>query len=167
MVHELIWPLLLLLVLFSGIWQKLPIYDLFTEGAKEGLRVTLTVLPNLAAMLAAVHLMEAMGLTEQLCRLFAPLLQLLGLPKELATLTAVRPLSGSGALAVLENLLQQYGPDSRIGLTACVAMGAGETIFYTVCVYMSGTGERHTAYAIPCSLAGMVAGLWVSGLFFR
>lgn len=165
--HELIWPLLLLLVLCAGMLRKLPVYDLFVEGAKDGLRVTLTVLPNLAAMLAAVQLMDAMGLTAQLCRLAEPILHLLGLPGELAPLVAVRPLSGSAALAVLENLLESYGPDSRIGLIASVVMGSSETIFYTVCIYMSNTGERRTGYAIPCALAGMAAGLWVSGLFFR
>lgn len=167
MVLELLWPVLLLFLLTAAMLHRLPVYDLFVEGAKEGLSVTLTVLPNLAAMLAAVHLMDAVGLTAQLSSLCAPLLRFLGLPPELAPLAAVRPLSGSAALAVLENLLEIHGPDSRIGLTASVVMGSSETIFYTVCVYMSQIPDKRTGYAIPCSLAGMLAGLWVCGLFFR
>jgi spore maturation protein B len=167
MVLELVWPLLLLYLLTAAMLRRLPVYDLFVEGAKEGLAVTLTVLPNLAAMLTAVHLMDAVGLTAQLSTLCAPLLRFLGLPPELAPLAAVRPLSGSAALGVLENLLEHYGPDSRIGLTASAVMGSGETIFYTVCVYMSRIPDKRTGYAIPCSLAGMLAGLWVCGLFFR
>ncbi len=167
MMHEFLWPLLLLLVLGGGMVRRLPVYQLFVEGAKNGLGVTLAVLPNLAAMLAAIQLMEATGLTSQLCRLMEPLLRLLGLPGELAPLAAIRPLSGSAALALLERLMAQYGADSRIGLTACVLMGSSETIFYTLCVYTSGLAEKRTGYAIPCSLAGMLAGLWVSGLFFR
>lgn len=167
MLHELFWPLLLGAVLITGILRKLPIYQLFVEGAKNGLEVTLTVLPNLAAMLAAIHLMDAMGLTALLCKWMEPLLRLLGLPGELAPLAAIRPLSGSAALAMLERILEQYGADSRIGLTASVLMGSSETIFYTVCVYTSGLKEKRTGYAIPCALAGMLAGLWVSGLFFH
>lgn len=164
---DLLWPLLLLTVLAAGILRRLPVYDLFVEGAKEGLRVTVAIMPNLAAMLCAITLMDAVGLTAQLSSLCRPLLSLLGLPGEAATLVAVRPLSGSAALSVLETLLEQYGPDSRIGLTASTIMGSGETIFYTVCVYMSTTGDKRTGYAIPCALAGMLAGLLVCGLFFR
>jgi spore maturation protein B len=165
--HDLIWPALLLMLLTAALWRGLPAYDLFVEGAREGLQVTLQVLPNLAAMLVAVTLMEKVGLLEALCGFCAPVLRLLGLPREIAPLVAVRPLSGSAALAVLEGILDQYGPDSRIGLIASAVMGSSETIFYTVCVYLSGCRERRTGYAIPCALIGMFAGLWVCGLFFR
>lgn len=167
MLYELFWPIALLAVFGWAIFNKHPVYQLFIEGAKSGLKITLTVLPNLAAMLAAIHLMDAMGATGLLCRLMEPVMRLLGLPQELAPLAAVRPLSGSAALAVLERMLEQYGADSRIGLTASALMGCGETIFYTVCVYTSGLKEKRTGYAVPCSLAGMLAGLWVCGLFFR
>lgn len=167
MLHELLWPLLLLMLLGAAVWKRLPVYDLFVEGAKDGMKVAVQVLPNLAAMLLAVTLMERTGLIAALCRLCEPLLSLMGLPKEVAPLVAVRPLSGSAALAVLERILNQYGPDSRIGLVASTAMGSSETIFYTICVYLSGCTDRRTGYAIPCALVGMFAGLWVCGLFFR
>ncbi len=164
---DLLWPVLLLAVLGCAMLRRLPVYQLFVEGAKNGLAVTLTVLPNLAAMLAALHLMEASGLAGQLCRMMEPLLRLLHLPGETAPLAAMRPFSGSASLAALERLLAQYGADSRIGLTASVLMGSSETIFYTLCVYMSGLADKRTGYAIPCSLAGMLAGFWACGLFFR
>ena len=167
MLHELLWPLLLLSLLGGAMWKRLPVYDLFVEGAKDGMKVSVQILPNLAAMLIAVTLMERTGLIAALCRLSEPLLSLMGLPEEVAPLVAVRPLSGSAALAVLERILNQYGPDSRIGLVASTAMGSSETIFYTICVYLSGCKDRRTGYAIPCALAGMFAGLWVCGLFFR
>ncbi len=167
MAAEWLWPVLLLLLLGAGIYSKLPVYDLFVEGAKDGIQIALQVLPNLAAMLVAVTLMERTGLTTQLCKLCQPLLRLLNLPPEIAPLVAVRPLSGSAALAVLERILSQYGADSRIGLVASTVMGSSETIFYTVCVYMSTCKDRRTGYAIPCALLGMLAGLWTAGLFFR
>lgn len=165
--QEWLWPVLILLILTGAVVRRLPVYQLFVEGAKSGLEVTLTVLPNLAAMLAALHLMEASGLTACLCRAMEPVLGLFHLPGELAPLAAIRPFSGSAALAALERLLSQYGADSRIGLTASVLMGSSETIFYTVCIYMSGLSDKRTGYAIPCALGGMLAGLWVCGLFFR
>lgn len=167
MLHELFWPVLLLILLGAAAWKRLKVYDLFVEGAKDGMNVAVQVLPNLAAMLIAVTLMERTGLIAELCRLCEPLLSVIGLPKEVAPLVAVRPLSGSASLAVLERILHQYGPDSRIGLVASTAMGSSETIFYTVCIYLSGCKDRRTGYAIPCALAGMFAGLWVCGLFFR
>ena len=167
MLFDLLWPVLLLLLLGAGIWRRLPVYSLFVSGAKEGLSVAIQILPNLAGMLVAVTLMERTGLIQALCQWCAPLLDGLSLPREIAPLVAVRPLSGSASLAVLERLLAQYGPDSRIGLIASTAMGSSETIFYTICVYLSSCKDRRTGYAIPCALLGMVAGLWVCGCFFR
>lgn len=159
-------PLLLLLTLVTGLWKRLPVYDLFVEGAKEGLKTAVQVLPNLAAMLCAISLMKASGLMDALCALCAPVFALLGLPAEVAPLALLRPLSGSGALAMLENLLQQYGPDSRTGLIACTLMGSSETIFYVMCVYMSEARDRRTGWAAPCALLGALAAAWLAGKLF-
>lgn len=159
-------PLLMLLLLGAAAWKRVPTYDLFVEGAKEGLRTALRVLPNLAAMLCAISLMQASGLMDALCSAFSPLFSKIGIPAEVAPLAIIRPLSGSGALAMLQELMETYGADSRIGLIACTMMGASETIFYTVCIYMSEAGENKSSYAIPCSLAGMLAGMWLAGMFF-
>lgn len=164
---EGIWAVLLILLLSIAMLRRLPVYDLFVEGARDGLKVAVGILPNLAAMLAAISMMEASGLMAWLCKGLTPLMSVLGLPAEIAPLVTLRPFSGSAALGVLERILNQYGPDGRIGLTASVAMGSSETIFYTICVYLSGCQRRTTGYAIPCALAGMFAGLWVCGLFWR
>lgn len=161
---DCILPLLLILLLMACAFKRLPVYDLFLSGAKQGLSVALSVLPNLAAMLCAISLMDASGLTDALLRLIAPLLSLLGLPPETASLVLLRPLSGSASLGLLEKLLSQFGPDSRIGLIASVVMGSSETIFYTLCVYMSQAKNRRTGYALFCSLAGMLAGVWLAGI---
>lgn len=166
MLSDLLIPGLIVVLLCAAAWKKLPMYDLFVAGAKEGLQTAIQVLPNLAAMLCAITLMQASGLMDALCALCAPLLKWLGLPAEVAPLVLIRPMSGSGALAMLETLLDQYGADSRIGLIACTVMGSSETIFYTVCVYMSAIGEKKTGYAIPCSLLGALAGTWLAGMLF-
>ena len=78
----------------------------------------------------------------------------------------LRPMSGSASLAMVERLLAEHGADSRIGLVACTVMGSSETIFYTVCVYMSALDRRSTGYAVPCSLLGALAGVWLAGMLF-
>ena len=157
---------LMLGLLMIGAWKKLPLYDAFVQGARSGMTVAVQVLPNLAAMLCAVSLMNASGLMDALCRFCAPVFSWMGLPSEVAPLVFIRPLSGSGALAVLENILQQHGPDSRIGLIACTLMGSSETIFYTVCIYLSASRSQRSGYAIPCALIGMLAGSWLAGMLF-
>lgn len=159
-------PLLLLFTLIAGLWKRLPVYDLFVEGAREGISTAIQVLPNLAAMLCAISLMKASGLMDALCTLCAPAFALLGLPAEVAPLALLRPLSGSGSLAMLETLLQQYGPDSRAGLIACTLMGSSETIFYVMCVYMSKARHRRTGWAAPCALLGALAAAWLAGKLF-
>ncbi len=159
-------PALMLLLLLCAAWKRLPGYDLFVKGAREGMRVAVSVLPNLAAMLCAITLMQASGLMDALCRLCAPMFQWFGLPAEVAPLMLLRPMSGSASLAMVEHLLNEYGADSRVGLIACTVMGSSETIFYTVCVYMSGIDDRRTGYAVPCSLLGALAGIWVAGRLF-
>lgn len=159
-------PALMLTLLLAAAWRRLPMYDLFVQGAREGMKTAVQVLPNLAAMMCGISLMQTSGLLDVLCKACAPVLCWLGLPAEVAPLTLIRPLSGSGALAMLQELMETCGPDSRTGLIACTIMGSSETIFYTVCVYMSEAGEKKTRYAIPCALIGMLAGTWLAGMFF-
>lgn len=166
MLSDWMLPSAVLALLATGAWKRLPMYDLFVAGARNGLQTALQVLPNLAAMLCAISLMQSSGLMDALCRLCTPLMSLLGLPGEIAPLVMIRPMSGSGALAMLETLLQQHGADSRIGLIACTVMGSSETIFYTVCVYMSAAEHRETGYAVPCALLGALAATWLAGMMF-
>lgn len=163
---EWIIPMIMLLMLCAGAFKNLPVYDLFVKGACGGLESAVQVLPNLAAMLCAISLMQTSGLMSALCQACAPAFGWLGLPPETAPLVMLRPLSGSGALAMLERLLDQFGADSRIGLVACTVMGSSETIFYTLCVYMSPLADRRTGYAVPCSLLGALAGVWLAGRLF-
>ena len=164
--NDWIMPGMILAVLWAGAWKHLPMYDLFARGGAEGMRTAVRVLPNLAAMLCAISVMRTSGLMDALCALCSPLLTLLGLPAQTAPLILLRPLSGSGALAVVQQLMEQHGADSRIGLIACTVMGSSETIFYTVCVYMSAAENRNTGYAIPCALAGAFAGTLAAGMLF-
>lgn len=157
---------LILLLLAAAGGKRLAMYDLFVQGAKSGLQTAIDILPNLAAMLCAISLLQTSGMMEALCSFISPAAGLLGLPQETMPLVLLRPVSGSASLAMLERIFEQYGADSRIGMIASVVMGSSETIFYTACVYMSAASEKKTGYAIPCALAGMLAGTWMTGMLF-
>lgn len=159
-------PALILILVTVCLLKKAATYDRFTIGAKKGLQAAVTVLPNLIGMLAAISLMTASGLTDALITLISPILSLIGVPPPVAPLALLRPLSGSASLAMLESILQQHGADSREGLIASTLMGSSETIFYTVCVYLSATRVKSDRYVIPCSLIGMLAGLIAAALCF-
>ena len=160
-------PLLFLLIAVCALWKRLPAYDLFCQGCKDGLKTAITVLPNLIAMMVGLAFLSASGLMTALSQACAPVFSLLGLPAEVAPLALLRPLSGSASLGMVQQLMETYGADSRIGLIACTLMGSSETIFYTVCIYLGSIRVKRTGYSIPCALLGALAGLIVSGLFFR
>ena len=163
----LILPLFLLLCLTVGAFRRVPVFDAFLEGAKEGLKTAWRVLPSLTAMLCAIRAFSACGLLNALCDLLSPAAALFRLPKETLPLMLLRPVSGSASLAMLKSILHAYGPDSRAGLVASVMMGSSETVFYTCGVYLSAAGVKKSRHTVPCALlawlAGSIAAGWIVG----
>ena len=160
---DLLLPVLIFGLLLAAGWKRLDVLEGFARGARQGMEVAVRVLPNLAGMLCAIALMRESGLLGLICHICAPVLTRLGLPAEVAPLVLVRPLSGSASLGMLETLLERFGPDSAVGMTACTVMGSSETIFDTLCVYFSGAKDKRAGYAAVCSRVGMLAGVWLAG----
>lgn len=149
---ELVVPLLLCFVGVYGASRRVDVYGALTRGAEEGLGVLLRILPSLVGLLTAVYMFRASGAMEFLGKLLAPLLTALGIPPECAPLLLIRPISGSGALAVGSELMERCGVDSYAGRVAAVMLGSSETTFYTVAVYCGAAGIRKTRYTIPAAL---------------
>lgn len=145
-------PLILSATAAFALGRKVDVYAALTKGAEEGLSVLLRILPSLVALLTAVYMFRASGAMEQLGALLAPLLTRLGIPPETAPLLFIRPISGSGALAIGSELMATYGVDSAIGRTAAVMLGSSETTFYTIAIYYSSAGIIRSRYTIPASL---------------
>ena len=164
---SLILPLLLALCALWGMGQKVDVYTALTRGAQEGLRVLLSIVPALVGLLTAVSMFRASGAAELFSRLCAPALELLGIPPETAPLMLIRPVSGSGALAVGTELMTTYGPDSLIGRVTAVMLGSTETTFYTIAVYFGSAGIRKTRHAIPAALIADLTGFAVSAWAVR
>ena len=163
----LLLPLLLSGVGLCGLWRRADVYSSLTRGAEDGLRVLLRILPALVTLLPAIAMFRASGAMELLSAYCAPLWAALGIPPETAPLLLVRPVSGSGALAVAGELIRAYGPDSTIGRTAAVMLGSTETTFYTVAVYFGAAGVRRTRHAIPAALAADLTGFVIAALTVR
>nr|WP_207733782.1 MULTISPECIES: nucleoside recognition domain-containing protein [unclassified Clostridium] len=126
------------------------VYEWFIEGAKDGLKVCLNIFPYLLAMIIAVNIFREAKLLDILNNMIAPIGGVIGLPKEVIPLVLVKPLSGSGAVGILTDILKTYGPDTTIGLISSVIMGTTETIFYTITVYFGAVQIkkiRHTLWA--------------------
>ena len=156
-------PLLLAFVALFGVSRRVDVYNALAQGAEEGLRI----LPALVGLMTAVHMLRASGVTEVLEKLLAPALEALGIPPETAALLLIRPVSGSGALAIGSELMATHGPDSYIGRVAAVMLGSTETTFYTIAVYFGSAGIRRTRYAIPAALAADLAGFMAAAFAVR
>ena len=164
---SLVVPILLAAVAAFGLGRRVDIYGALTHGAEEGLTVLLRIVPALVGLLTAVSMFRASGAMEWLSGLLAPVLGWLGIPSETAPLLLIRPISGSGALAVATDLLRTHGPDSYIGRVAAVMLGSTETTFYTIAVYFGSAGIHRTRHAVPAALAADLTGFAASALAVR
>lgn len=163
-------PLIMLGVALWGLVRRVDLWNALVEGAGDGLRVMLRIVPSLIALLTAVYMLRASGALELLGNLLEPILTAVGIPVETVGLLLVRPVSGSAALGVGAELIETYGPDSLVGRTAAVMLGSTETTFYTVAVYFGAAKVAKTRYAVPAALCGDIAGFlaasWAVRLFF-
>ena len=164
---SLVIPLLLAGVAVYGMGRRVDVYSALTHGAEEGLTVLLRIIPALVGLLTAVSMFRASGAMEWFSGLCAPVLELLGIPPETAPLMLVRPVSGSGALAVASDLLATYGPDSYVGRVAAVMLGSTETTFYTIAVYFGAAGIHKTRHTVPAALTADFMGFFASALSVR
>ena len=160
-------PLLLFYIVGFGVLSRRPVFDDFLRGAADGIRTVAGILPTLVGLMTAVYMLRASGAMEALGQLLAPVLIRLGIPPETASLLLIRPVSGSGALAVGSELMSAFGPDSYIGRVAAVMLGSSETTFYAVAVYFGAAGIHRTRYAIPAALIADLAGFAASAFAVR
>jgi spore maturation protein B len=147
--------------------RKVDVYGALTHGAEEGLTVLLHIIPALIGLLTAVSMFRASGSLDWFSDFFAPILNFSGIPPETTPMMLIRPVSGSGALAVASDLILTHGPDSYEGRVAAVMLGSTETTFYTIAVYFGSAGIVRTRHTIPAALAADLTGFLASALAVR
>jgi spore maturation protein SpmB len=154
-------PVLMAGFLVFGAARRVHVYEVFVEGAKEGFQVAIKIIPYLVAILAAVGMLRASGAMEAMVTALGPWTARLGLPAEALPMALVRPLSGSGAFAVLASIINDpaIGPDSYTGLLVSTLQGCTETTFYVLAVYFGAVQVRRIRYSLAAGLAADLAGI--------
>ena len=145
-------PVFICVTVCAALFKKLDVFALFTEGAKKGLRTVLTIAPSMLGLMTAVGLLSSSGALNAFAELISPVTEKIGFPAEVVPLTLLRPVSGGGAVAILESILTKCGTDSVAGRIASIVCGGGETTFYVLAIYFGGAGVKKTSYAIPAAL---------------
>ena len=153
-------PTVFLLIIAFGLIKRVDIFDLFIEGAKEGISTSLDILPSLICLMTCIGIFKSVGGFGILSSFVQPVTDFFGFPSECTPLIFIRPMSGSGALSVYNGIIADYGADSFIGKVASVMMGSTETTFYTVAVYFGAVRIKNSRYAIPAALMGDLTG-WI------
>lgn len=151
-------PLFILGILLAGLVRRVPVYEAFVAGAKDGFDTAIRILPYLLAMFFGISILRESGTLDAALALFAPLVEPFGIPREVLPLAILRPLSGSGSLGMVSELFSAHGPDSFIGRLASTIQGSTETTFYVLTVYFGAVGIRNARHALPVGLAADLAG---------
>ena len=145
-------PVLLIFLLIYSAKKRVNAYTTFAQGAKGAISLCVDLLPFLVTIFVAIQLFKISGLTTLLANFLSPIMNTINIPTELTELMIIRPFSGSGSLAILENIYSTYGADSYVSRCASVIMGSSETIFYIATIYISQTKAKKLLYAIPVAL---------------
>lgn len=160
-------PVTVFLIIVFGLVRHVPLFDTFLTGAKEGLSSVVSIMPSLVGLMMAVSMLSASGALDMLSSFLAPAARLLGLPPEVMPLALIKPISGSGATAVLTQIFQKNGTESFAGRVAAVMSGSTETTFYAIAVYFGAIGVRKTRHTIPAAVTADLTACVVSALAVR
>lgn len=140
------------------------VFDDFVRGALNGLKVIWRIAPTMIAIMLGVAMFRSSGALDLISYALEPLVSLALIPREAVPLMLIRPISGSGALAVYQDIISRCGPDSYAGRVASVMQGSTETTFYTIALYYGATRVKNTRHTLGCSLAADVVGFVVSAV---
>jgi spore maturation protein B len=163
-------PLMLVGFPLYGLYKRVPVFEAFVEGAKEGFSVAVRIIPYLVAILFAIGMFRASGAMDFMADALRPVLALVGFPAEVLPMAIIRPLTGSGSAGVVAEMIQVYGEDSLLVKMAAVMFGSTETTFYVVAVYFGAVNIKRTRHAVPAGLtadlAAMLFAVWTVRLLF-
>lgn len=152
-------PALIVFFVGYGMFKKVKVYEQFVDGAKEGFNIAIRILPYLLAILVAIGIFRAGGAMQWLISILTPLTNLIGMPAEALPMALMRPLSGSGSLGIMSEIISVHGPDSFIGILVSTFYGSTETTFYVLAVYFGAVNIKNTRHAVPAGLIADICGI--------
>ena len=149
---EILIPVIFMIVIISAAKKKEDVFSCFSQGAKESIEIIYNIFPSVFSLMLAISMLRTSGLLDFIISFISPVCNYFKIPPQILPQALLRPLSGSGSLAILSDILKNYGADSLIGITACVLSGSTETTFYTLAVYFGGAGIKKIRYALKAAL---------------
>lgn len=155
-------PTIILIVLVTATIKKVPSYEVFVEGSKEGIQIAISLLPFLLGMMVSIAIFQASGAMGAVLKIFDPLTSLIGIPEEILPLAFIRPISGTAALSMTTELIRTFGPDSFIGNLASVMQGSTDTTLYIITVYFGAVGIKRMGDALKVGLLADLVGIIAS-----
>jgi len=163
-------PLIIAGFVAYAVKKRVPVYESFVAGAKGGFDVAIKIIPYLVAMLVGIGIFRASGAMDIFVSMLAPIAHLIGMPPEALPMAILRPLSGSGSLGLMTDIMKKYGPDSFTGILVSTMYGSSETTFYVLAVYFGAVGIYRTRHAVAAGLiadaVGMLGALLICRLLF-
>ncbi len=155
-------PLFAAAIVCFGLIKRVPVFDCFIQGAREGTGVLFQIAPTIIGLVFAVSLLRSSGAVDAICKFVQPAADFLGFPKEVVPMAMLRPVSGSGSSALLISVYEQCGPDSFAGRVASVIAGSSETTFYAVAMYYGSIGIRNVRHTLVAAIAADLTAFAVS-----
>lgn len=166
-VSSLIFASFFIIIPALAIYRGVSVFESFTEGGKHGFEVVIRIIPFIVGMYVAIGMLQASGFFDLFAETFAPFFEMIGFPSELLPLALIRPITGSGSIAVLDNIIQTYGPDSLLARTAATILGSTETTFYVIAVYFAAVNVKKYRHAVLSGLLADAAGIAASVVICR
>lgn len=169
-ISKLVIPLFVFVVIFYGFIKKINLYDSFLDGAKEGLQISLSVFPNVVAMVFAINIFLDSNFVYEVLDVFKPIFEIINIPLDILPMAILRPISGTATLAIMNDIFINYGPDSYTGRLASVLQGCTDTTIYVLALYFGSVGVKKIRYSLSVGLIADLIGITVafilSSLFF-
>lgn len=152
-------PVIILIIITTGMLKKVPVYEEFIEGAKDGFKISVTIIPYLVAFIVAVSMLRASGAMEVFSASLSFLTGALNIPPDIFPIMVTRSLSGSATLGLFSELVSANGANSYAALMAAVMVGSSETTFYVLSVYFGSVGIKKFKYAVLVGILADITGI--------
>ena len=155
-------PVIILIILLYGVFERKNVFDIFLKGANEGLKIIIKIFPSLIGLFLTIGALRTSGILDFIAGIIRPALEFFSFPSEILPLAILRPISGSGSIAIATDIMKKFGVDSIIGLTAATIMGSTETTLYTIAVYTSSVNIKKIRFVLLAALLADLTGIIVS-----
>ena len=161
-ISNLAMPLIILIIVFYSLIERKKAFDIFLDGAKEGLNIVLNIFPALIGLFVAIGALRSSGILDLIINFITPILDIFNFPSEIMPLAILRPISGSSSIAIATDIMKNFGVDSNIGIIAATIMGSTETTLYTIAVYTSSVKIKKTRFVLWAALTADIVGMLAS-----